>query len=57
MEEVKALLQQSIEIKDLTVSSSNFVGVMETLIQKMKLSTGGKLLELTIDGLSKDLLF
>ena len=56
--EAKALLeQQSIEIKDLCVSHSNFVGVIETLIQKMQLSTGGKLLELTIDGLNKDLQF
>ena len=36
IKEAKALLeQQSIEIKDLSVSNSNFLGVIETLIQKM----------------------
>ena len=57
IKEAKALLQQSIEIKDLAVSQSNFVGVIESLIQKLHLSTGERLQELTIDGLSKDLLF
>ena len=58
LKEAKALLeQQSLEIKDLSLSKSNFVGVIETLIQKMNLSTGGQLQELTIDGLNKDLLF
>ena len=58
IKETEALLQkQSVVIKDLCVSQENFVGVIETLLQKMQLSTIGKLLELTIDGLNKDLLF
>ena len=58
IKETESLLEKSIEIKDLTTSNTNFVGMLEMLTQKLDLSEGGKKLrELTIDGLSKDLFF
>ena len=59
LEEAKEVLGRSIEIENLAVSQANFVGVMETLIQKLHLSDEGttRLQELTINGLSNGLLF
>ena len=56
--ETETLPEQSIEIQDLVVSQTNFVGVMEALIQKLDLHEGNMRLKiLKLDGLNKDQLF
>ena len=58
LKDAHKLPTKNVLIENLVISQSNFVLVMETLIQKLNLSEEGtRLQELTIDGLSKDLLF